>query len=164
MIRKTFRFGQQVTVFINERMSVPSQIGRRFTRAGSRVKISSHAFGGLPGAKIFPVFGFANRDIAGRKICQNGRAGHGRIRARRYRRPYILADFRMERHSLHINCFKYQVAPEWDRVAKEIHFTAKRIPTGSKLPFFVKFAVVGQVRFRGDAEDSTAINHDRTIK
>jgi hypothetical protein len=92
LAREARRLGQAFAVLVDERVAIPCQIGRRFTRTGCSVQVSGDAFGGLRAAKQPAIFRFANDGVNGRQVCQDSRSRHGCEGAWWKRHPDVFAN------------------------------------------------------------------------
>ena len=93
------------------------------------------------------VVGFADRLVAGREVCDHGRARERVVRARRQRSPQILAHLGREAKLRHLRAAKQQLRAERHLLPGKAQ-RAHAGGCGVELPLFVKLAVVRQVRFR----------------
>ena len=180
VVGEAFRLCLQVAVLVDERVAVPSQVCGRFSRARGRIKVSCNALAGLAGAQVLSVVGLADRDVRGRQIREYCRTRQRRVRARRDRRPHVLADFHVKSEpftpairrlatvasALRIRNPgpKQQIVAEWDRLPQEGHLLADRVACRAELPLLVKLSVVGQIGLGRDSENAASVDYDPTVE
>src|SRR5882724_5374682 len=134
-------------------MAVPRQVCRRFARTSRRIEVSRDALARLGRTQLATIFGFADGDIAGREIRENGRAGQRGIRTRRNRRPNILTNLDVQPEPFKVLRLKNQVIPEGNIFSEKRNFAADGMPSRSELALLIKFAVIWQIGFRDETED-----------
>ena len=83
-------------VLIDRGLTIPREVGRRFTLARRRVQIGRRASRRLSLAQHSPGVGFPDCDVASRQVHQNSRTSQRRDGARLYRHPHILANLSVE--------------------------------------------------------------------
>src|SRR5205085_1279805 len=101
-LRETFGFGEESSIFVNEGVTIPREIGGGFARASGGIEIGGDAFAGLAGAEAAAILGFADGDVAGAQVQQNGRAGERSVGAGRNWRPNVFADFNVQLESFEV--------------------------------------------------------------
>ena len=145
-------------------MPIPRQVGSRLAGAGRRVEIGCDTAPRLAGAQRLAVLGFADRDIAGRKIRQDSRAGQRGIGARRDRRPHVLADLDVQHKSRQSRRLEHEIGAERYPLAKQRQLTGDSVAPRGELALLVKLAIIRQVRLRHDAKHMPVIHHHCTVE
>ena len=141
------RFCQQRAVFADEVVRGKDHVGRGFSVAGVGVEIRAQQPRRLLAHERAAVVGLADRLVAGREVCDHGRARERVVRARRQRSPQILAHLGREAKLRHLRAAKQQLRAERHLLPGKAQ-RAHAGGCGVELPLFVKLAVVRQVRFR----------------
>jgi hypothetical protein len=111
-VGKPLRFAQQFTVFIDQRLAIPGQIGRRFALAGGRVQVRGQAARRLLRHELMAIPRLANHDIRCRQVHEHGGAGQRGKRRRGNRHPDVLADLRMEAEERNALDLEQQIGAE----------------------------------------------------
>ena len=86
------RLGQQPAVLGDQAMAAENDVGRRFGRPAAGHRIGGDRTARLAHDEIGAVLALADRLVAGRKVEQDGRPGHGLERAGGHGHPEVLAD------------------------------------------------------------------------
>src|ERR1700730_8605924 len=61
-------FGEQGVIFAHQSLAIPSDMGRRFARAGAALKVSRHASSRLVRHQIAAILGLGNGDGRARRV------------------------------------------------------------------------------------------------
>ena len=118
-IGESLRFRQQLVVLVNQRVTIPGQVRGGFARASGRIQVGRNALGRLRRAQAVAIRRLADRDVARGEIGQHSRARKGGIRARRDRRPNILANLHVQREPIDIFGLKNQIIPKRHALAQK---------------------------------------------
>ena len=108
------------------------------------------------------VIGLADGLVAGREICNHGRACERVVRARRQRRPQILAHLDAEAKLRHLRAAEQQLRAERHLLPGKMQ-RAHAGGRGIELPPFVKLAVVRQVCFRHQTQQLPVADDGGTV-
>ena len=160
---KALGLGQRRAILEDRGLAVPGEVGGRFAGAGRRVQIGGDAAGGLRAAQQPARLGLADRDVACRKIGENGGAGERGLGTRRHGDPDVLADLGMHDEAGHVVGGEQQVGAERRGVGADGDLAADHSVAHDKMPRLVEFAVVGQMHLRHHAEQPAAMDGDRRV-
>ena len=110
----------------------------------------------------FAVLRLADRFVAGREVRDNGCASQSVRRARRKRRPEILADLDRKRKLRHAFAAEQELRPEQHRLPRkaDLFYTGRR---GAVVPLLIELAIVRDMRLRYKAKELPAANNRRTV-
>ena len=150
-------FGQQTPVLRDKVVSAEYHVGRRFSLAGVGVDVGADKVRRLSQDEGAAVFRFADRFVARGKVGDDSRPRERVADGRRFRHPEILAYFGGEAEIPHTGAPEEQLAAEGDLLPAE---PRRRVFLGSggKPSLFIKFAVVGEVLFRDEAEQRAPVD------
>ena len=145
----------------NHAMPGKHKVGGRFAHARRNVHIPALAARALLADELLAVLALAQQLIAGGQVQDDFRAFNGQHRARRQRRPQILAQLDAEAHAvLH---FKYCLTAD---ICFQPRNGDRCIPariTRLKPALLIEFAVIGQERFRHRTDDFAFVQHHRAV-
>ena len=132
---------EQRTVFTDEVMRGKDHVGRRLAVPGVGVEVRAQQPRRLLAHERAAVIGLADGLVAGREIRDHGRARERVVRARRQRRPQILAHLDAEAKLRHLRAAEQQFCTEQHLLPGKMQ-RAHAGGRGIELPPFVKLAVV----------------------
>ena len=130
--------------------------------AGVGIEIGAQEPRGLLRDKLTAVFGLSGGLVAGGKIHNDGRAGQCVRRARRQRRPEILADLRRQHEFRHGAAAEQQLRAEQRLLPGEADAPDAGW-RGGEVAALIEFAVVRNVGFRNEAEQPPAADDGRAV-
>ena len=164
LVAKPLGFGEPSAVLADEGVAIPGEVRGRFAEPGRRVKVGGETAGGLALDEQTSVVGLADRDVGGREVQQDRRAGERGERGGRDRHPQVLADLDVEHEPGLCRHSEEKPAAERDAalVAQVDRVSGRRVP-GRELTPLVELPVVRQVRLRDDAEHPAPTDHDRAV-
>ena len=160
VVGKARRFGQQLPVLADQRLAVPGQVGGRFALARRRIQVRRQAARRLRGGQRMAVGRLAHRDVRGRQVEQQRRAGQRRVGRGRDRHPQVLADLGVEDEARQVRRLEQQLGAEGHVLAQQPQLRALRMVGRVELARLVELAVVRQVGLGHDAQQPAAV-HDR---
>ena len=154
--------GEQRAVFCDQIVPGEDHVGRRLAVSCVGVEIGAKKPCRLLRDERFAVLRLADRFVAGREIRDNGCASQSVRRARRKRRPEVLADFDRERKFGHAFAAEQELRPEQHMLPREpdVFHAGGR---GAVVPLFIKLAVVRNMGLRHKAKELPAANNRRTV-
>src|SRR5215208_4925304 len=100
-------------------MSVPGEIRRRFSGSGSGIEVGGNALAGLCGAEAAAILGFADGNIAGGEVGENGCAGERRVCTGWDGRPNIFANLDVQLKAFNRAGFENQIIAERNGLTEE---------------------------------------------
>ena len=163
-VQEALGLGEQFAVFVDHRLPVPRQVGRRLAPSRRCVQIRRKAPGGLLPNQLMPVTRLADHHVRCRQIHQHRRARERGERRRRHRHPDVLADFHVKAEQRHVGNFKQQRRSERHFGAQQRDAIRRRVLGRAELARFVELAVVRQITLRHDALDLTARDHHGAVE
>ena len=155
-------FRQQRTVFADEIVRGKDHVGGGFAVAGVGIEIGAQEPRGLLRDELTAIFGLSGGLVAGGKIHNDGRAGQCVRRARRQRRPEILADLRRQHEFRHGAAAEQQLRAEQRLLPGEADAPDAGW-RGGEVAALIEFAVVRNVGFRNEAEQPPAADDGRAV-
>ena len=161
--REALRLRHQLTAIGNEPVPVPRQIGARLPEARGAVELHGEVLRRRHAHEIATVLPLADRDVGGRQIRQHGGAGERRQRARRHRRPEVLAHLGVEREAVEMRQDDEHVGAERDPAPEQLDGVRARRGRGLEPAWLVELAVAGQVRLRGHRDGAAAVERDGAV-
>ena len=163
--RKLFRRGEHFPVLRDKALARVNDVRRRLARSRARVDVGGDAARRLRFDERAAETRFPDDFAAGGKV-ENQRRSRGReLSARRLRDPKILADFRAERAFPEVFVLENQIRPDGNGVAavRDFDFGNGQLACRREPAPLVKFARVREMRFRDDAENHSAAEHDGAV-
>ena len=160
--REALGLGEQHTVLVDGRLTVPRQVGRRLALAGGRVDVGGQAAGGRRPAQQLAVLGPPDRDRAARQVEEQRRARERRLGARRDGDPHVLADLGVDDEAGDVVGGEEQVRAERHVGAADADLATLAHARG-ELPRLVELAVGGRIGLRHHAEHAAAVDDDRAV-
>ena len=88
--------GEQFAELVDRALPVPGEVGGALARPRGGEDVGGDAAARLAGAEQFALVRLADRDVRGREVGEDQRAGHRAERRGRLRRPIILANLDVE--------------------------------------------------------------------
>ena len=164
LVAEPLGFGEPSAVLADEGVAVPGEVRGRFAEPGCRVEVGGQTAGRLALDEQTSVVGLADRDVGGREVEQDRRAGERGHRGGRDRHPQVLADLDVEHEPGLGRHPEEKPATERDAalVAQVDRLPGCRIP-GRELASLVELPVVRQVRLRDHPEHAALTDHDRAV-
>ena len=156
--------GETLTVFVDQALPVPGEVGGGFPKASRRIDIGGDALARLARAEHPPVLGLADGDVTGRQVHEHKRAGERSVAAGRERRPEILANLDVHGEVWPILGEDNQIAAEGDRFASHPNDRCARFAARGELPLLVELPIVGKIGLGHRAENAAAIDKNGAIE
>jgi hypothetical protein len=103
-------------------------------------------------------------EMARREIQQDGRAGERGICGRRDWRPEILANLHGDCEARDVGHVVHKIVAERHALPEQRDFAQDGVGACGELPLLVELAVIRQVCLGCDAEDTPAVDRDRTVE
>ncbi|TWG81110.1 hypothetical protein L602_004500000130 [Cupriavidus gilardii J11] len=164
VVGKTLRFGQHVAVFVDQRLTVPCEVGGGFALAGRAVQIRREATRRLLADQLMAIAGLADHDIRCGQVDQHGGPGKRRIRRRRNRYPDVLADFHVEAEQRDIVDVEQQPGAERHGLPQQRDFVDRGAVGRAELARLVELPVIRQIALGHHAVDLAAGHHHRAVE
>ena len=162
--REALRLGHQLAALGDQAVAVPGQIGGRLAEAGGAVELHGEVLRGRHAHEVLAVLPLADRDVRGREVREHGRAGERRQRARRHRRPEVLADVGVEDEAGEMRQDDQHVGAERDPAPEQLDGVRARRGRGLEPAQLVELAVVRQVRLRRDRDGAAAVERHGAVE
>ena len=162
--RVALRLGQTVAVLVDQRLTVPGEVGGRLSGAGGGVEVGAERAGRMRRAQGVAVLRLADDDVAGRQVGEDRRARERAVCARRDRGPDVLADLDVDREVGDVGRGEQEVVAEGDGRAIDLELRADHVARGAELPLLIELPVFGQIALRDGAEDSASVDHDGRVE
>ncbi len=159
VLRVALGLSELIAVLIDQRLTVPGEVGSRLARPGGRVYVGAQRARRMAGAELAPILGLADKNVAGRQVGQHRRAGQSGVGARRNRRPDVLADLDVNRQVREIDGGEQQIGSERGRRAVDLDVRVDHVASRPKLALLVELAVLGQIALGHRAEDAATMDH-----
>ena len=151
---------QHGAVLRNHLVGAEHHVGGGLSLAGAGVQIAAQQLGGLHRRELAAVGVLADQVVAGGEVADDRRSGGGQRRRRRHRRPQILADLKAQRQLRNLLAAEELLCAEGHRLAAQtVDGEGGFLRRGGELPFFVKLAVIGQVRLGDHAQNVSLLDH-----
>ena len=160
LLAEALRLGQPFAVLVDQAVAVPGQVRGRLAGACPGVDVGGHRPSRLRRAQQPPVVRLADRHVARRQVEQHRRPGQRAVRARRQRRPQVLADLHVEAEPGDGAHVEQEVFAEGNVLAAQGHDLGAARFGGREVALLVVLAVVRQVDLRHDPGDPPR-THDR---
>ena len=157
-------FGQQVAHLVDHGLAVPREVGRGLPAAGGGVHVGGRAaLAGAAGQQP-AVLGPGDGDRAAREVGQHGGAGERRLGAGRHGHPHVLADLDVQDQAGDVGDVEEQVGSQGHSLPGDGDRLAAAVVARGEVATLVELAVGREVGLRGDAEDATAVDHERAVE
>ena len=144
---------QHAPVLSDHRVAAENQVGARLSRPRPGIHVGRQAARRLLQHQIAPILAFPNKLIARREIAKNRRATQSLPRAGRNGTPPVLADLDPHREIRNAKRLEDEVGSKGNFLVTDANGFGLRADRRRKPALLVKFARVGQVRLRYDAQD-----------
>jgi hypothetical protein len=155
---------EQHAVLRDHQVPAEHDVGRRLVDAGVGVHVRGERPARLLAYELAAILGFPHEVVRRRRVQDHRRPRHGVARARRDRRPEVLADLDGERHARLVAQLEQQVGPEGSGLPREPHVCFARLARGREPALLVVLLVARQKRLGHDAQDAPALQHGRGVE
>ena len=143
--RETLRLADDLAALRDEPVPVPREVRGRLPEPRRAVHLDGDVLGRRGAHQLLAVLQLANRHVGGGQVREHGGAGERGDRARRHRRPEVLADVGVEHEVGKVPGADEHVGPEGNAVPEQGHLGRARRGGGVEPAELVELPVVRRV-------------------